>query len=169
MIFTPTTVAATPRIRLYNSAGANGIAVDQYMAFDDLRVEEITGAYAGFYNNAKLTASKSYGPCENMGVAVTNFTSGSVVPFRFHAVNGETNVSIVSALYTYVGGEKKIANVTSETIAPMVVVGDSRDVGFKGNITIPQLEAGKTYYLEAYVWDSLTGMKPLISKQIIRN
>lgn len=169
MIFTvPTLSTATGvtriQLRLTGTIPAGG-----QVSFDSFYLEP-AGNHAGFYSNAGFTINPGGTPeFENLGAEVPALTEGTV-QLRFHSTGSETGVTVLSVLCSYDGsGNKIIENITADDVAFTVSDDTNRDIGFKVPITVGALEPGKTYFLEAYVWNNLNEMNPFIPRIMIRN
>lgn len=155
------------RIQVRNTTAS--FTNDNYVAYDALRLDLVTEPVLGFYDNTGFSISTSTtGVCELLGYEVESLSAGTL-PIRFHASGLEQSVSMITVLYSNnSNGIKSPISITANTV-PLTTSDISSDIGFKGSVAIGTLEDGKDYYLETYIWDNLSDLKPLIGKQIIRN
>lgn len=168
LITIPASISA-PRLNIYFRV--SGKVTSGYIAFDNLLIESINSSFGGFYDNTGSTVSAEFGSCVNLGTEIdTIIPIPDNIQFRFYSTNNALKeVTVISALSSYdeVTGNKKTENITTGKVKYAEDSASNKSIGFTAHVEIGSFNEGVTYYLEAYVWESLYGLKPLHIKSVI--
>ncbi len=127
------------------------------------------------YDNIKVEYAKGSTTWHNQGESaeLKTFPTSGVTTLRVKRMqynHGDTdmNARLILCIYKEVDGTKCLESFTvgdTKTIAPGTrVLWDD----FYVQTTMPTMEEGATYYAEAFVWDSLQGLKSLAEKSVLR-